>query len=107
LVKKAAVKHGVVVLLKGPTDVISDGESVGLNVTHTPAMTAGGTGDVLTGIVTGLAAKGMGRFEAACCAAFVNGLAGVEAASEMGLHITASDVVSKVPKAMRKFDRLD
>lgn len=107
LVKKAAAKHGVVVLLKGPTDVISDGESVGLNVTHTAAMTVGGTGDVLTGVVTGLAAKGLGRFDAACCAALVNGLAGIEATAERGFHITASDVVSNLAKAMRKFDRLD
>lgn len=107
LVKKAASEHGVVVLLKGPTDVISDGESVGLNDTHSPAMTVGGTGDVLTGVTSGLAAKGMGRFEAACCAAYVNGLAGAEAAKELGLHIVASDVVGCLPKAMKRFDRIE
>src|SRR5271169_1160680 len=59
VVKKAAGDHGVVVLMKGPTDVVSDGERVGLNYTHSPAMTVGGTGDVLTGVTSGLAAKGM------------------------------------------------
>jgi ADP-dependent NAD(P)H-hydrate dehydratase len=107
LVKKAAGDHGVVVLLKGPTDVVSDGERVGLNVTHSPAMTVGGTGDVLTGVTSGLAAKGLGRLEAACCAAHVNGLAGAEAAKELGLHIVASDVVACIPKAMKRFDRLE
>jgi len=107
IVKKAAGEHNVVVLLKGPTDVVSDGESVGLNDTHSPAMTVGGTGDVLTGVTSGLAAKGMGRFEAACCAAYVNGLAGAEAAKELGLHILASDVVACIPKAMKRFDRLE
>ena len=107
LVKKAAGDHGVVVLLKGPTDVVSDGEKVGLNVTHSPAMTVGGTGDVLTGVTSGLAAKGLGRFEAACCAAYVSGLAGTEAAKELGLHILASDVVACIPKAMKRFDRLE
>jgi ADP-dependent NAD(P)H-hydrate dehydratase len=107
LVRKAARDHGVVVLLKGPTDVVSDGESVGLNVTHSPAMTVGGTGDVLTGVTSGLAAKGVGRFEAACSAAYVNGLAGAEAANEFGLHIVASDVVTCIPKAMKRFDRLE
>ncbi|HVB95730.1 MAG TPA: NAD(P)H-hydrate dehydratase [Nitrososphaerales archaeon] len=107
LVKKAAGEHNVVVLLKGPTDVVSDGDRVGLNVTHSPAMTVGGTGDVLTGVTSGLAAKGLGRFEAACCAAYVNGLAGAEAAKELGLHVVASDVVACIPKAMKRFDRLE
>ena len=107
VVKKAAGDHGLVVLVKGPTDVISDGERVGLNTTHSPAMTVGGTGDVLTGVTSGLAAKGLGRFEAACCAAYVNGLAGAEAAKEFGLHILASDVVACIPKAMKRFDRLE
>ncbi|HUK74366.1 MAG TPA: NAD(P)H-hydrate dehydratase [Nitrososphaerales archaeon] len=107
LVKEAAGDHGVVVLLKGPTDVVSDGARVGLNVTHSPAMTVGGTGDVLTGVTSGLAAKGLGRLEAACCAAYVNGLAGAEAARELGLHIVASDVVACIPKAMKRFDRLE
>jgi len=107
VVRKAAGEHKLVVLLKGPTDVISDGESVGLNTTHSPAMTVGGTGDVLTGVTSGLAAKGMGRFDAACCAAYVNGLAGAEAAKELGLHIVASDVVACIPKAMKRFDKLE
>jgi NAD(P)H-hydrate epimerase len=107
VVKDAAAKHGVVVLLKGPTDVISDGEKVGLNNTHSPAMTVGGTGDVLTGVTTGLAAKGLGRFDAACCAAYINGLAGAEAAKELGLHILASDVVGCIPRAMKRFDRIE
>lgn len=107
LVKKAAGEHGVVVLLKGPTDVISDGESVGLNNVHSPAMTVGGTGDVLTGVASGLAAKGLGRFDAACCAAYINGLAGAEAAKELGLHMLASDVVGCIPEAMKRFDKIE
>jgi NAD(P)H-hydrate epimerase len=107
VVRKAAGEHGVVVIVKGPTDVISDGERVGLNTTHSPAMTVGGTGDVLTGVTSGLAAKGMGRFEAACCAIYINGLAGAEAAKELGLHIVASDVVACIPKAMKRFDKLE
>jgi len=107
VVKEEAAKHGVVVLLKGPTDVISDGEKVGLNNTRSPAMTVGGTGDVLTGVTAGLAAKGLGRFDAACCAAYINGLAGAEAAKELGLHILASDVVGCIPKAMKRFDKIE
>ena len=106
VVSEESKKAGVVVLLKGPTDVISNGDKVGLNETHTPAMTVGGTGDVLTGITAGLVAKGADPFDAACAAAYVNGSAGLEATEELGLHITASDVANRIANVMKKFDRL-
>ncbi len=106
VVKEKAKEFGVVVLLKGPTDVISDGTKVGLNSTHSPAMTVGGTGDVLTGVTAGLVAKGVDPFDSACAAAFINGAAGEEAARELGLHITASDVAANIPQAMKRFDRV-
>jgi NAD(P)H-hydrate epimerase len=107
LAKKAARDHGVIVLLKGATDVVSDGERVALNNTHSPAMTVGGTGDVLTGITAGLSAKGIERFDAACCAIFINGLAGIDAARELGNHILASDLVARIPKVMKQFDKTE
>ena len=107
VVSSKAKEAGVTVLLKGPTDVISDGAKVGLNDTHSPAMTVGGTGDVLTGITAGLAAKKVPPFEAACAAAFINGAAGVEAVKQLGLHITASDVANQIANVMKKFDRLE
>ena len=106
MVKNKAAESSTTVLLKGPVDIVSDGVSVGLNTTHTPAMTTGGTGDVLTGIVTGLTAKGLGPFEAACCAAYVNGAAGVLAAKRLGLHLVATDLVQEIPNVMREFDRI-
>ncbi len=105
-VTEHARKVGVTVLLKGPTDVISDGERTATNDTHSPAMTVGGTGDVLTGITAGLMAKKVPPFEAACAAAFVNGAAGNEAAKQLGLHITASDVANNVANVMKRFDQL-
>ncbi|MDA4122896.1 MAG: NAD(P)H-hydrate dehydratase, partial [Thaumarchaeota archaeon] len=85
----------------------SDGERVALNTTHSPAMTVGGTGDVLTGITTALVAKGLDGFDAACCALYINGLAGLNAAKEHGLHIVASDVVENLAGAIKQFDRLE
>lgn len=102
-----AKEAGVTILLKGPTDVIADGERLALNSVHSPAMTVGGTGDVLTGVTAALLAKGVPPFEAACSAAFVNGSAGLEAAKEFGLHITASDVVNRIANVMKRFDRLE
>jgi len=107
IVSEKAKEAGVIVLLKGPTDIISDGSSVGLNDIHSPAMTVGGTGDVLTGITAGLLAKKVAPFEAACAAAYVNGSAGVEAAKQFGMHITASDVASNIAIVMKRFDALN
>ena len=106
LVVDMAKQSGMTVLLKGPVDIISSGEAVAVNRTHTPAMTTGGTGDVLTGLVTGLCAKGIPPFEAACSAAYINGAAGVEAAKKVGLHMVASDLVVEIPSVIREFDRV-
>ena len=106
VVSAKAKEAGVTVLLKGPTDVISDGTRVGLNDVHSPAMTVGGTGDVLTGITAGLAAKKVPPFEAACAAAYINGAAGAEAARRLGLHITASDVANEIANVMKRYDRI-
>ncbi len=106
-VMKNAREHNLTVLLKGPTDIIGDGSRVGLNTTHSPSMTVGGTGDVLTGITTGLVSKGMALFEAACCAAHINGLAGVAATEILGLHITASDVANHIAGVMKRYDRVE
>ncbi len=106
VVSALAERSGLTVLVKGPVDIISDGERVAHNETHSPAMTVGGTGDVLTGITAGLLAKKVQPFEAACAAAFINGLAGLEASKEFGLHITASDVANKIANVMKKFDKL-
>lgn len=107
LVAEKAKEAGITVLLKGPTDIISDGQRLGTNVTHSPAMTVGGTGDVLTGVTAGLVAKGVPCFEAACSASYINGSAGAEAARELGLHIMATDVANRIANVMKRFDRLE
>ena len=106
VVSNHARKSGLTVLVKGPVDIISDGERVAHNEVHSPAMTVGGTGDVLTGITAGLLAKKVQPFEAACAAAFINGSAGLEASKELGLHITASDVANRIANVMKLFDKL-
>jgi hydroxyethylthiazole kinase-like uncharacterized protein yjeF len=99
-VKGFAARSGAVVLLKGHTDIISDGERVKLNNTGNPGMTVGGTGDVLSGIVAGLMAQGIDPFKAAVAGAFVNGAAGDFAASELGYHLTATDLLEHIPKML-------
>ncbi|MEM0482663.1 MAG: NAD(P)H-hydrate dehydratase [Nitrososphaerota archaeon] len=104
--KEMAKRHGVVILLKGEVDIITDGERLMANRTGTCAMTVGGTGDVLTGLVAGLVARGVPGFEAASAAAYINGLCGEMAATELGLHILPTDLIEKIPHVMKKFDKI-
>ncbi len=103
-VKEKAVKDRITILLKGTTDIISDGESVAINETGTPAMTVGGTGDVLAGVVAANLAKGMNLFHSALAAAYVNGRAGELAQKKFGLRILATDVVEELPEVLKRFD---
>jgi len=84
------------VILKGKTDIISDGTRVRFNRTGHPAMTVGGTGDVLAGIAGALLCH-LPAFEAACIAAYVNGVAGSQVAAERGEGMLASDLVDRIP----------
>jgi len=104
-VKANAAHAGVTVLLKGPIDVISDGVQVATNRTGCSAMTVGGTGDVLAGLVAGIMSKGVPPFEAAAIGAYINGLAGQEAAERLGDHILATDVIDMIPLVMKRLGR--
>jgi NAD(P)H-hydrate epimerase len=95
-----ASKCGAVVLLKGHTDVISDGVRTKLNNTGNPGMTVGGTGDVLSGIVAGLLAQRVDAFSAAAAGSFVNGAAGDLAEEQYGYHLTATDLIEHIPKVL-------
>ncbi len=101
-VGRVAEDWGCTVLLKGPVDVIGSPEGeVRLNVTGTPGMTVGGTGDVLAGVVGALAAVCEDAFEAARVGAFVVGAAGQLAEEERSQCLTAMDVVERVPDVFR------
>jgi hydroxyethylthiazole kinase-like uncharacterized protein yjeF len=92
-----AEKYNSVILLKGPVDVIADpAGQMKLNRTGVPAMTVGGTGDVLTGIVAALLATQALAFRAASAAAFVSGAAGELAFDDLGNHIVATDCVDNI-----------
>ena len=106
LVEKNAKKYGITVLLKGSTDVISNGSDTFLYSKKIPAMTVGGTGDVLSGLVAGILSKNRNTLESAAAATFINGLAGKAAQKKLGLHITSMDVLEELPFVMKTFDRI-
>jgi len=106
LVEKFAKEHSVTILLKGSTDVISDGTKTYVNPKNLPAMTVGGTGDVLSGLVAAILAKNHRPLESAVAASFVNGTAGRLSQKKNGLHIVATDLIEFIPSAMRPLDRV-
>jgi len=89
------------VLLKGHIDIITDGKRVRFNRTGHPAMTVGGTGDVLAGIAGALLCH-LPAFESACIAAYVNGRAGEIVASERGEGMLATDLIDRIPAELFK-----
>jgi ADP-dependent NAD(P)H-hydrate dehydratase / NAD(P)H-hydrate epimerase len=93
-VRKLAAETGATVLLKGSRTLIGTPDGVvRINPTGGPFLATGGTGDVLTGAIAGLLARRLEPADAATAAAYVHGLAGSRAGSELGEGATAGDVL--------------
>lgn len=100
-----AKKHGITIALKGWLNIITDGNQIATVKRSTPAMTVGGTGDVLSGLAAGLLTR-MKPFDAALVAVYLNGLAGNLAFKRIGLHMIATDLLEALPTAMRPYDKV-
>lgn len=99
-------QYRVVIVLKGANTSISTPEGkVYFNSTGNPGMAKGGSGDVLTGVITALLAQGYTPENAAILGTFVHGLAGDIAASALSeTGITARDIVQFLPEAFAQFE---
>ena len=98
-VRTAAERSGAVVLLKGDDTIVAapDGP-VAISPGGTPALATAGTGDVLSGVIGALLAKGMDPFEAAALGALAHVRAGRAAATRHGVdHVIAGDVIDCLP----------
>ncbi len=99
--RELAKRLGSVVALKGAATVIAAPEGrIAINPTGGPALAAGGTGDVLLGMVTGLVAQGLDAFEATALGVFLHGVAADRLAKRAGSsgHL-ASEIAREVPAA--------
>jgi len=95
-----ARRQGVVVVLKGAGTVVTDGTQTYVNTTGNSGMATGGTGDVLTGVITALSGQGMTSYDASVAAVFVHGRAGDLAAGETSERgLIASDLLKWLPHA--------
>jgi len=102
-VREASERSGAVVLLKGDdTIVAAPDRPTAINPGATPALATAGTGDVLSGLVGALLAKGMEPFAAAALGALAHARAGRAAAARHGAdHVIARDVVDALPDGLR------
>ena len=106
-IEKIAKKYSVTILLKGQTDIISDGIRTFLNSkTDSCAMTVGGTGDVLSGIICGLLSRNRNPLESSAAAAYLNGLAGKFVQRKIGIHMVATDLIDALPYISKPFDKI-
>jgi NAD(P)H-hydrate epimerase len=97
--------HHAVVILKGFRTLIAlPDEEIWVNPTGNPGMATGGTGDILTGLVSGLIAQHPHRIaEAAIAAVFLHGMAGDIARETTGeSSLVATDLVKTLPEAFRR-----
>ena len=106
IVEKHAKKNAITILLKGEDDIITDGTKTLINSKKTPAMTVGGTGDVLSGIVACMMSRNRNVMEAAASAAFLNGQAGKLIQKQFGTHMIATDLIDVLPLASKVFDKI-
>jgi ADP-dependent NAD(P)H-hydrate dehydratase / NAD(P)H-hydrate epimerase len=100
--REAAELSGAVVLLKGDDTIVAlPGGDVAVNPGGTPALATAGTGDVLSGLIAALLAKGLDAFTAACLGALAHVLAGRAAADRVGAdHVMAGDVIDALPHGL-------
>jgi hydroxyethylthiazole kinase-like uncharacterized protein yjeF len=101
--REAARRSGAIVLLKGDDTIVAEPEGrVGISRGGSPALATAGTGDVLSGVIAALLARGMAPFDAACAAVFVHAEAGRRAAVVLdgADGVIASDVVDELPHVL-------
>jgi hydroxyethylthiazole kinase-like uncharacterized protein yjeF len=103
--REAAARSGAIVVLKGDDTIVVSGEGdeerLAVKAVSSPALATAGTGDVLTGTVAGLLARGMEPFAATCAAVHAHGRAGVEAARGRGAEsVIATDVIEALPAGL-------
>lgn len=102
-----AAEYGVTLVLKGANTVVAgpDGR-VCINPTGNPGMARGGSGDILAGMIGGLAAQGLSPFDAACCGVYIHGAAGDRCAERLSQYgMLPTDMLLEVPQIFRGLSR--
>ena len=100
IAEASALERHLLLVVKGAPDILTDGESTVANLHHHLAMTVGGVGDVLGGVLGSLLAQGLRPLHAARLATYWTGDAGLRAAAHRGYGVLATDVIEELPGAL-------
>ncbi len=100
--REAAERSGAIVVLKGDDTLVAAGERLAISAGGSPGLATAGTGDVLSGTVGALLARGMEPFAAACTGVHAHQRAGRISAERLGSveSVIATDVISALPAAL-------
>ncbi|HYA70573.1 MAG TPA: NAD(P)H-hydrate dehydratase [Thermoplasmata archaeon] len=98
--EQIARERRLTLVVKGSPDILTDGETTIGNHHHHLAMTVGGVGDVLGGVLGSLLAQGLRPLHAARLGSYWTGEAGIRAAAHRGLGTLATDVIDELPAAL-------
>jgi NAD(P)H-hydrate epimerase len=106
LQREFCIKYGVYVVLKGAHTCICGPDGVCyFNSSGNPGMATGGSGDVLTGLILGLAAQKYTPLPACLLGTYIHGLAGDLAARKNGMEaLIAGDIIDYIGRAFKKLE---
>ncbi|MFA5093382.1 MAG: NAD(P)H-hydrate dehydratase [Candidatus Omnitrophota bacterium] len=104
IAKKYAKYYNNTIILKGCATIVTNGAGqLYINKTGNPGMATAGSGDVLSGIIGAFLAQGLDTFKAAKFATYIHGLAGdIGAKDKTQLGLIASDIIERIPDAIKK-----
>jgi NAD(P)H-hydrate epimerase len=106
--REAAERGGALVVLKGEDTIVCEGEGgrLAVNGLSAPALATAGTGDVLSGMIAALIARGMEPFAGACAGVLAHARAGRAAAARLGAEsVIATDVIEAIPEVLAVEER--
>jgi NAD(P)H-hydrate epimerase len=99
--REGAKRSGGIMLLKGDDTIVTDGERVAVNRISCPSLATAGTGDVLSGMIGAMIARGVEPFAAACAGVVAHSRAGRAAADLVGPDsVIATDVIDSIPAGL-------
>jgi hydroxyethylthiazole kinase-like uncharacterized protein yjeF len=107
--REAAEIAAAVVVLKGDDTIITDGQRIAVNAVAAPGLATAGSGDVLSGVIAALLARGLEPFAAACAAVLAHARAGRDAARRIGgpESVIATDVIDSIPLGLLPGEPVD
>ena len=101
IASKFSKEYGLILVLKGAHTITIDGESMYVNSTGNPALATAGSGDVLTGLITGLLAQGYEPKQAAIFGVYLHGKTADIAVQETGYEtFTATSILEYLSDAI-------